>query len=477
MVRVLHYSDIENVYDHPERAARLAGCLRERGGDDALVVGTGDNTAPGVLALIERGRQALDFFAAAGTDIETFGNHDFDFGPTATRELVKDSACTWVSANVRDAAGAPFGREEGVVPWTIEQVGGINVGLFGVTDSATDSLNPMAADLTFDDPYAAATRACGELRDAGADLVVACSHLGAGDDDLARATDVDLVLGGHVHSERAEVVDGVLCTRPGVNGEFVYELDLELEGSPGGEGRPQVTVTKHASQDFPPDGGLQATLRDRAQTAGLDDVVAHVAPETGPIDRTEPTIHGGESRIGNFVADAYRWAGDADVGLQNSGGIRAGDPLEGAVTVADLISVIPFEEPVVTVSVTGDRLREIFRQMSASVVDFGEPGWWHGHLSGASVVWDTEQDRLLEARVDDDPIDPERRYTVATAEYLLHSDHEFPAIDSSHRVDEHGVQHEVLAAYARENGIDPSIESRITQVSDTEPPEQGYRGE
>jgi len=75
------------------------------------------------------------------------------------------------------------------------------------------------------------------------------------------------------------------------------------------------------------------------EEAGLDEVVGHVAD---PIRRTESTAFRGESRIGNFVADAYRWAADADVGLQNSGGIRGGPPLVGDVSVADLVSVVPF---------------------------------------------------------------------------------------------------------------------------------------
>ncbi|MFT4885767.1 MAG: hypothetical protein ACI8U4_003295, partial [Natronomonas sp.] len=50
-VRLLHYSDIENAHDDPERVGRIAGLIDERRGADALVCGTGDNMAPGVLPL------------------------------------------------------------------------------------------------------------------------------------------------------------------------------------------------------------------------------------------------------------------------------------------------------------------------------------------------------------------------------------------------------------------------------------------
>jgi 2',3'-cyclic-nucleotide 2'-phosphodiesterase (5'-nucleotidase family) len=454
MPRLLHYSDIENVYDDPERAGRLAGVVHSLDRQDSLVVGTGDNTSPGVLALVSKGRQALDFFEAVGSDVETFGNHDFDFGPDATRELVVDTPQTWVSANVRDESGEEFGREQGVIPWTVESVAGDRIGFFGVTDPATDSLNPMAADLIFDDPYEAAAEAVNELRNERVDYVVAVSHLGAGDDELARRVDVDAILGGHVHSERIEYVEDTLLTRPGVNGHVVLEVTLDDEEGARAE-RHEI-----AESDAPVDESLAAALRGRLAESGLDTVVGEA--ET-PLKRTEEVVFGGECAIGNFVADAYRWAADADVGLQNSGGIRNGPALSGEVTVADLVSVVPFAEPVVVAELTGDELLTMFRQASGGAVDFGEPHWWHGHVSGATIHWDGENEALEAAFVDGTPVDPDRLYRVATAEYLLHSDHEFPVVDERHRAGEHGIQHDILADYAREFGIDASVDGRITR--------------
>ncbi len=217
MPRLLHYSDVENVYDDTVRVGRLAGAIRSRDGPDALVCGTGDNTAPGVLALIERGRQSLDLFHAIDADLETFGNHDFDFGPDATRSIVADAPQTWLSANVYEADGERFAADR-VVSHTVEEVDGVRIGFFGVTDPATPSLNPKSGELEFTDPHEAAASAVEELRDAGVDRVVALSHLGSGDDDLARAVDVDVILGGHLHVERRERIDGTLLLRPGANG-------------------------------------------------------------------------------------------------------------------------------------------------------------------------------------------------------------------------------------------------------------------
>ncbi|MDB9233124.1 bifunctional metallophosphatase/5'-nucleotidase [Halorubrum ezzemoulense] len=461
MVRLVHYSDIENVFDAPERAARLAGRIRALSGPDAAVVGTGDTTAPGVLSLVATGRQVLDFYEVTDTALDTFGNHEFDYGPDPLRGLVADSPATFVSANVRGEAGEPFGRDEGVVPWATREVDGETVGFVGVTDPATDSLNPMAADLSFDDPVSAARDALAEMRaavaererggggDEGLNHVVVLSHLGAGDDDLARELDVDAIAGGHVHSRRNEVVDDTLLVRPGVNGEAVAEIDLDSE---------PPAATLHEPDGADPAPGLADALAERMAAADLDETVDTV---DRPIERSGDVVHGGECRVGNFVADAFRWIHDADVGLSNAGGLRQGDPWTGDVTKADLISLIPFEEPVALASVTGAELSDVFREMAAPDVDFGEDDWWHGHVSNARVVWDDDAELVLEATVGGEPIDPDARYTVAVSEYLLHSEHEYPTLGQRHRVDEADIQYEVLAAYAREHGIAPEIEGRI----------------
>ncbi|MDB2270397.1 5'-nucleotidase C-terminal domain-containing protein [Halorubrum ezzemoulense] len=461
MVRLVHYSDIENAFDAPERAARLAGRIRALSGPDAAVVGTGDTTAPGVLSLVATGRQVLDFYEVTDTALDTFGNHEFDYGPDPLRGLVADSPATFVSANVRGEAGEPFGRDEGVVPWATREVDGETVGFVGVTDPATDSLNPMAADLSFDDPVSAARDALAEMRaavaererggggDEGLNHVVVLSHLGAGDDDLARELDVDAIAGGHVHSRRNEVVDDTLLVRPGVNGEAVAEIDLDSE---------PPAATLHEPDGADPAPGLADALAERMAAADLDETVDTV---DRPIKRSGDVVHGGECRVGNFVADAFRWVHDADVGLSNAGGLRQGDPWTGDVTKADLISLIPFEEPVALASVTGAELSDVFREMAAPDVDFGEDDWWHGHVSNARVVWDDDAELVLEATVGGEPIDPDARYTVAVSEYLLHSEHEYPTLGQRHRVDEADIQYEVLAAYAREHGIAPEIEGRI----------------
>jgi 2',3'-cyclic-nucleotide 2'-phosphodiesterase (5'-nucleotidase family) len=443
--RLLHYSDVENAYDDPGRIGRLAGLLADRDGEDALLLGTGDNTSPGVLALVAEGRQALDLFSVVEPDAATFGNHDFDYGRANTRELVVDSPQTWVTANVR-RNGDRFGADAGTEPWTVLTVDGARVGVTGVTTDRTASINPMAEGLTFADPIPAAREAVATLRDRGVDHVVVLSHLGRGDEALARGVDADVVLGGHVPTPRIERVEETLLTRPGDGGTAVVEVDL------GGE----PTATRHSTDGAPVEESVAAALRGRAAEAGLDEVVATVE---APIKRDDAALFGGECRVGNFVADAYRWATGADVALQNSGGLRSGDPLAGEVTAADLVSLVPFEEPVAVGELSGERLRSVLAEGDADV-GFAEPDWWHAHVAGAELTYDRGTGEAS-VRIDGEPLDPTAAYTLATSDYVFHSDDEFPSLGERHRVATHDVQYDVLVAYAREAGIDPRLEGRV----------------
>ncbi|MFC4551237.1 MULTISPECIES: bifunctional metallophosphatase/5'-nucleotidase [Halorussus] len=451
--RLLHYSDIENVYDAPERVGRLAGLLDELRGDDAILAGSGDNTSPGVLALVENGAQALDFYEAVRPDVETFGNHEFDHGKADLRRLVADSPQTWVSANVwetRSDSEERFAAAEGVVPATTVEVGGETVGFVGVTTARTASLNPFATDLEFADPVESARKA---LADLDADYTAVLSHLGNGDEELARAVDADAILGGHVPTERRDRIEGTLLTRPGDGGSVVLEVDL-------GTGE----VAHHEVADAPVHEGVAAAMRERLAETGLNDVVGRVEE---PVCRAETTLFGGECRLGNLVADAYRWATGAEVGLQNSGGVRTGDPLEGEVTAADVVSVTPFEENLAVAEVPGEALRDAFEWAAGPDLDFAEPDWWHAQVSGAEIAWDPETCAVESVRVGGDRLDTDRTYSVALSEYVLHTDDEFPSLGEDLLVERGDIQYEVLVDYARAEGVDAELDGRVRAVGPT----------
>lgn len=451
-LRVIHYADLEATYDDPERIARFAGAIASLREGNALLVGAGDNVAPGALALCTDGEQALTFFDAIEPAADTLGNHDFDYGRDALLSVVRRSPQTWVCANA-DAGAERFGQDAGIVPWTVIERDGHRVGLFGLAHPLTDEKSPAAQELTFTDPIAAATDAVEALRGESVDHVLCLSHLGEAEghgqgevEELAAAVDIDVICDGHTHDQpRIDRVAGTLVVR--TSGEGVDLTELQYDG--------EWTARRRSVADAPPEPAVERTFRELRTTAGLDEVVGTVSE---PIDRSTSARFRGESRLGNFVTDAYRWVTDAEIGLQHSAGMRGGTELCGAVTVADLVSVVPFDMDVVRTSVTGKKILEMLAA-GGEIVYPAQPAFWHVHLSGGSVVYDYAEREIETATVDGQPIDPSASYRVAAPENLLRSSD----IGLSPDTGSFGLQYELLAEYARTQGIAPALDGRITR--------------
>ncbi|UPW00274.1 5'-nucleotidase C-terminal domain-containing protein [Halorussus gelatinilyticus] len=441
-MRLLQYSDVENAYDHPERIGRLAGCIESLRDDRTVVVGTGDDLGPGVLAMVEDGAQSLDFFRAVESDAETFGNHDFDYGLDAARRVVRQSPQTWVT-NVSDGDD-PFG--DTVATTTIER-GGTSVGLVGVTDPASSVPDELAVSA----PVDAVRDGVADLRAAGSDWTVALAHVRDDRlDDIATETDVDAILAGHVHGERHDRIDGTLLVRPGANGRVLWEVELGKK----------ATATRHEVAGAPRDDEVAERLRARLAETGLAEVVG-VAEE--PLDRDREASFAGERRITNFVTDAYRWAGDADVGYADTRMLRGGPALSDEVTLAEIRGLEPFAADLCRAELSGETLRDLAEQAVATderARRSPTPEAWWAHFSGMTVVWDRAEQTVREVRVGGESLDPRTEYALATNGYVVDTD-EFPAIGREHVTETVGVQYEALVEYARTVGVDAELDGRI----------------
>ena len=124
--------------------------------------------------------------------------------------------------------------------------------------------------------------------------------------------------------------------------------------------------------------------------------------------------HRPESELSNLLSDILVWAAkdynEAPVlGVYNMGGIRA-DFIKGDVTYEDILSVAPFENKICFVTLTGEQLMMLFRQIAARG---GE-----GVSKGTELVI-TKAGKLLSARLFGREIDPTASYRVTTINYLL----------------------------------------------------------
>ncbi len=451
---IVQFADLEFAYDDPEQIARFVGTVQAHSDDPSLVVGVGDNVAPSAISLCTEGAAVQPVFEACTVAFDTLGNHDFDYGIETLTTAIVEAPQQFLCANVFDADGDRFGAQSGVLPWTTTEIDGVRLGIVGVAHPLTAAKSPPAADLTVTDPIEAVNEAIDALEDSGVDEIVCLAHLGDEEnhgqgevDDLAEQTDVDVICDGHTHGQpRIEQINGSLLCRTAGTGSDVnvlsYDGKWNAERIPCG-GRAPATA-------------IERTYHQLRTECGLTEVVDTVE---NPIERSLETLFFGESRLGNFVTDAYRWNGSTAVALQHSPGMRPGAALDGEITVAELIGVVPFDTAVVVATMTDEQLREVLT-FGGEVHIPEHPEYWFLHVSGAAVTFDFADREIAELSVGDKPVDPAEQYTVAMPANCLEW---FPVDVSAER--SLGLQYEVVMEYARACGIDPSIDERLTIVN------------
>jgi 2',3'-cyclic-nucleotide 2'-phosphodiesterase (5'-nucleotidase family) len=120
------------------------------------------------------------------------------------------------------------------------------------------------------------------------------------------------------------------------------------------------------------------------------------------------------STAGNLVADLFRERAGADVGLHNKGGLRTSLPA-GPATLRDLFELLPFDNTLVVLRVTG---AELFEALRRAVEQPGAPGIEVSGLVLRVAEPGAPKTTLLAVEVGGAPLDPARLYRVATNSFL-----------------------------------------------------------
>lgn len=400
-------------------AAAFAAVVKKDKGPK-LVLDAGDwfqGTPEGTLS---KGRALVDVFNTVPYDAVAVGNHDYDLGEANLRELVAASKVPVLAANVyRQAARVPY-----LKPWIVKEIAGVKVGIFGLITSNMRNLSfaRNIAGLEFRREVGEARAAVKALRAAGATVVIALTHVGfeppdgpsfEGDQTLATEVEgIDLIVGGHTHTALKQPVKdathGTLIVQAGTTlssaGVVTLEIDPATKRVVSSRGRLMDLWLDEIGED-PALAAVVARYKDATDQAFS--VVLATAAAAMRRDRDR------ESPLGSWMADCARvWAG-ADVFLQNGGGIRA-DLAAGPVTLRDLFNLMPFDNRVVKLTMSG-------RQIS-DVLDHGVGMGRIAQISGARVRYRRSAPRgkrLGEVLVGGKPLDPRGTYTLATLDFLV----------------------------------------------------------
>lgn len=379
----------------------------------------GDFLSPSTMSSMFQGDQMVATLNAAGLDLATFGNHEFDFGAEVTRERMRESRFTWVSANVIDpATGLPFGS---AVPFVLREYGAVRVAFLGLVTPDARTLSKGAASLSFLDPIRAAKDVVARARRAKADLIVALTHQDMVDDEqLAVAVpQIHVILGGHDHVPLHARVGRTLILKTGADAVSLGRIDITVTTGRGGPRIESKWELIPVTDEIPEKPEVAAVVNqyENVMAAQLD---VAVGAATVPLDTRNDIVRTEESAVGNLIADLVRAAMQADVALINGGGIRGNAVLPaGRLRRRDIQTILPFANKIVKVDVTGEILRAALENGLSQVE---RTAGRFPQVSGLRYVFDPKRpagSRLVSVSVGGQPLNPRANYTLATFDFIL----------------------------------------------------------
>lgn len=367
---ILHTNDVHGAIAGYAYITALKADYEAKGAE-VILVDAGDYSQGTSYVSVTKGLDAIEMMNAAGYDVVTLGNHEFDYGYTQLKDNMTKAKFKVLCADVFNADGTPIFDAN----YTYTTKSGVKIGFFGMETPETQTkANPTKIKgLTFatNDAFTkAAADQVEALKDA--DVVICLAHLGVdGESKPYRSTDlyaavkgIDFIIDGHSHTVMTK----------GENGEPIQSTGTAF-ASIG------VIVIDDATKKIESNSLFEIkedTAKDATVAAAAQKIIDRIDKEYGAVfAKSEVVLNGAkapngnrdsETNNGDLITDAMVWkilqdkeslTVDADhvVAVTNGGGIRkAINP--GDVTKKSINEVLPFGNTVVTIYITGAELLE-----------------------------------------------------------------------------------------------------------------------
>jgi 5'-nucleotidase len=427
----------------------------------------GDTLSPSVASNLFKGAQMIEGWNAIHLDVAVLGNHEFDFGDEVLIERMKESKFVWLASNVKSKkTGQMFA---GMPSSLIKEIGGVKVGFFGLLTPETLQASRASADVDITDPVACAKSMVSELRGKGCTVVVALTHLNL-NEDVAVASQVDgidVICGGHEHTLLGGMANRTPIFKWGSDARLFGRIDLTVQR---GKVQNIEWFGLPISKDVPSDPVVAALIKT------YEDKLNQALGQ--PIGRTEVDLNAlqidnrnVETNLGDFIADAYRKALGADVAFLNGGSIRSNQTIPaGTLTRRDVMTILPFENPVVMVEVPGKILRQAMEHGLELVGSAPEAGQFP-QVSGMVIKYDARKppgSRIVEFLVGKEPLQDDKLYTLASNTFVLGGGDGYTMlIGAKELVKAEGGPVEpvaVIKAIEAARAIAPRVEGRILRL-------------
>ena len=429
-----------DVHCHIEGYARMRG-LADAVSDTAWVglASSGDFLSGSTAGSVSAGAYVVDIMKEMRYDAVGLGNHEFDYGVPRMLSLLHDASIPVTSVNLIALPSDTLL----FTPYILRTFGRKTVAFIGVVTPESmvgesyaffDEEGHQLYDLGEDSLVHRVQGTVDEVRRQGADYVVLLSHLGeystrgflTSRQLIASTTGVDAVMDGHTHSVipcetvKNRVGHAVPLTQTGALFANVGKLVIAPDGICTTQLIPMDSIKYENAQVRQVTDSI---MRLMAQT--IAKAVCHCGFSMSIYDsRGRQAVRFRETAVGNLVSDAFRAVSGAQLAVNNGGAIRAVMPV-GEWTYGDVISLLPYNDYLHVVSITGAELLELLVRTTANSPS--EDGQFP-QISGFRFILDTSavgKDRVSGVEVYDDtthgysPLRPDAHYSLCTTDYCI----------------------------------------------------------
>lgn len=379
-------------------------------------------------------------------DAMTVGNHELDNGMLNLRTQVQFAQFPVLNANIVD-------EKTGLLvfrPFHIFNVHGIRVAVLGLMSehSWKAIADEQKKGYALKDPFETAQKLVPQLRQQ-ADLVISLHHMGIWDDEVfpQKVADVDLVLGGHSHTlmPQAKLIKnsnqnglgGTLVQHAYYQGVYVGRIDLNLDAQKKISSYHSELVLLDERFDQEPLKEILSTYGGKLKT-DMDQVIGEATDHLSVANKFD-----GPFPMGSVMADILRESQNTEVGIMNSGGVRAAIP-RGPITVRSIYEIMPFDNSVVRFKLRGKDLRQIV-ETSASRLGKSKT------LQFSGLVFTVKDKKVTAITINGKALDPDRMYTVAAPDYVFKGNEDISFEKAEDAVMTGRLLRDVIIAYVRKH--------------------------
>lgn len=474
---ILHTNDIHaRVMDTDDRGestglAWMAAAIKnlKAQNPDSLWLDAGD-TFHGMPAInVSKGKNMVTLLNTSGVlNAMTPGNHDFNYGIDGLLSLSKQAKFDVLSANVT------FKKDGKLVlkPYKIYTLpNNIKVGVFGLStpDTAYKARPTFVQGVNFLNPVDTAKKMVKELR-SKCDVVIAVTHLGVEESAefpstrIAREVDgIDVIVDGHSHTvlPNGITIGKTLIVQTGAHAYNLGKVTVEVERHKVMDKRAEL-IDKKTIKEI-------AGSEDKAIVKAIDKMNKRnekifnevVGESSKALSGERSLVRTQEAELGDLVADAFRWVAKSDIGVINSGGIRADLP-KGKVTKGDMIAIFPFGNQMQVAEIKGSAIREM---LNHSVYAYPDTFGGFLQVSGIKFTFDpslpAERRVVGEILINGQPLDDNKTYTIATMDFLFEGGDGYTCLKGLNIIGKYGTGEEILDEYLEKVGADKIETGRI----------------